>query len=144
MGERPVLKIHNKIVRNSGFSKCMGEAMLHSCCLPFLVHDYNQLIKNSDRKLFFYGLLISREKYNKWQAQKWWTENYDRVMELYNVQRLNRQAFPLPPTPPRSPLPPTPPRSEAEVSHIPITILKFRCNYVSVKRSFCQTGLLLP
>ncbi|KAH7854545.1 hypothetical protein Vadar_015137 [Vaccinium darrowii] len=57
---------------------------------------------------------FSREKYNKWQAQKWWTENYDRVMELYNVQRLNRQAFPLPPTPPRSPLPPTPPRSEAE------------------------------
>ncbi|KAE9464545.1 hypothetical protein C3L33_03537, partial [Rhododendron williamsianum] len=45
---------------------------------------------------------FSREKYNKWQAQRWWTENYDRVMELYNVQRLNRQAFPLPPTPPRS------------------------------------------
>lgn len=43
--------------------------------------------------------------FNKWQAQKWWQENYDKVMELYNVQRLNRQAFPLP----------TPPRSEDEV-----------------------------
>ncbi|GFY98494.1 BREVIS RADIX-like 4 [Actinidia rufa] len=46
--------------------------------------------------------------FNKWQAQKWWTENYDKVMELYNVQRLNRQAFPLP----------TPPRSEDESSKI--------------------------
>ncbi|KAK9275806.1 hypothetical protein L1049_023076 [Liquidambar formosana] len=49
---------------------------------------------------------FSREMFNKWQAQRWWAENYDRVMELYNVQRLNRQAFPLP----------TPPRSEAESS----------------------------
>ncbi|GJW56581.1 Brevis radix-like protein 4 [Tanacetum coccineum] len=52
-----------------------------------------------------------REMFNKWQAQKWWQENYDEVMELYNVQRLNRQAFPLP----------TPPRSEDESS------LKFKC-----------------
>ncbi|KAG8657094.1 protein Brevis radix-like 4 isoform X1 [Manihot esculenta] len=44
---------------------------------------------------------FSRDMFNKWQAQRWWTENYDRVMELYNVQRFNRQAFPLP-TPPRS------------------------------------------
>lgn len=44
---------------------------------------------------------FSREMFNKWQAQKWWAENYDRVMELYNIQRFNRQAFPLP-TPPRS------------------------------------------
>ncbi|XP_022754811.1 protein Brevis radix-like 4 isoform X2 [Durio zibethinus] len=49
---------------------------------------------------------FSREMFNKWQAQRWWAENYDRVMELYNVQRLNRQAFPLP----------TPPRSEDEIS----------------------------
>nr|GMC61548.1 protein Brevis radix-like 4 [Ipomoea batatas] len=35
------------------------------------------------------------------EGTKWWAENYDKVMELYNVQRLNRQAFPLP-TPPRS------------------------------------------
>ncbi|CAH1432053.1 unnamed protein product [Lactuca virosa] len=54
---------------------------------------------------------FSREMFNKWQAQKWWQENYDKVMELYNVQRLNRQAFPLP----------TPPRSEDEGS------LKFEC-----------------
>ncbi|KAL6974582.1 Protein Brevis radix-like 4 [Sarracenia purpurea var. burkii] len=51
---------------------------------------------------------FSREMFNKWQAQRWWTENYDRVMELYNVQRLNRQSFPLP----------TPPRSEDESSKI--------------------------
>ncbi|XP_019191626.1 PREDICTED: protein Brevis radix-like 4 isoform X2 [Ipomoea nil] len=44
---------------------------------------------------------FSREMFNKYQAQRWWAENYDKVMELYNVQRLNRQAFPLP-TPPRS------------------------------------------
>ncbi|WCJ42750.1 BREVIS RADIX-like 4 [Euphorbia peplus] len=44
---------------------------------------------------------FSRDMFNKWQAQRWWAENYDRVMELYNVQRFNRQAFPLP-TPPRS------------------------------------------
>ncbi|BBH08233.1 BREVIS RADIX-like 4, partial [Prunus dulcis] len=49
---------------------------------------------------------LTREIFNKWQAQRWWAENYDRVMELYNVQRFNRQAFPLP----------TPPRSEDESS----------------------------
>ncbi|XP_071911172.1 protein Brevis radix-like 4 [Coffea arabica] len=51
---------------------------------------------------------FSRETFNKWQAQRWWAENYEKVMELYNVQRLNRQAFPLP----------TPPRSEDESSKI--------------------------
>ncbi|KAK9059717.1 hypothetical protein SSX86_020421 [Deinandra increscens subsp. villosa] len=55
---------------------------------------------------------FSREAFDKWQAQKWWHENYDKVMELYNVQRLNRQAFPLP----------TPPRSEDEQSSS-----KFHC-----------------
>lgn len=54
--------------------------------------------------------LVSREIFNKWQAQRWWAENYDKVMELYNVQRFNRQAVPLP----------TPPRSEDEVSFFPI------------------------
>lgn len=49
---------------------------------------------------------FSRDMFNKWQAQKWWTDNYEKVMELYNVQRLNRNAFPLP----------TPPRSEDEIS----------------------------
>ncbi|KAE9604679.1 hypothetical protein Lal_00010976 [Lupinus albus] len=44
---------------------------------------------------------FSGEIFNKWQAQRWWTENFDKVMELYNVQRVNHQAFPLP-TPPRS------------------------------------------
>ncbi|KAJ8755915.1 hypothetical protein K2173_024460 [Erythroxylum novogranatense] len=49
---------------------------------------------------------FSREMFNKWQAQRWWAENYDKVMELYNVQRFNHQAVPLP----------TPPRSEDESS----------------------------
>ncbi|KAJ4717824.1 Brevis radix-like protein [Melia azedarach] len=44
---------------------------------------------------------FSREMFNKWQAQRWWAENYDKVMELYNVQRFNHQAVPLP-TSPRS------------------------------------------
>ncbi|XP_061364027.1 protein Brevis radix-like 2 [Gastrolobium bilobum] len=44
---------------------------------------------------------FSREMFNKWQAQRWWAENYDKVMELYNVQRFNQQAVPLA-TPPRS------------------------------------------
>ncbi|XP_059642264.1 protein BREVIS RADIX-like [Cornus florida] len=39
---------------------------------------------------------FSRETYNKWQAQRWWGENYDRIMELYNVQRFNRQALNTP------------------------------------------------
>ncbi|KAE9606982.1 putative brevis radix (BRX) domain-containing protein [Lupinus albus] len=34
--------------------------------------------------------------FNKWEAQKWWGENYDRIMELYNVQRFNRQALNTP------------------------------------------------
>ncbi|KAM7476073.1 hypothetical protein LguiB_023316 [Lonicera macranthoides] len=51
---------------------------------------------------------FSRELFNKWQAQRWWADNYDKVMELYNVQRFNRQAVPLP----------APPRSEDESSKI--------------------------
>ncbi|XP_050161059.1 protein Brevis radix-like 2 [Malus sylvestris] len=51
---------------------------------------------------------FSRELFNKWQAQRWWAENYDKVMELYNVQRFNHQAVPLP----------TPPRSEDESSKV--------------------------
>lgn len=39
---------------------------------------------------------FSREMFNKWQAQRWWGENYDRIMELYNVQRFNRQALSTP------------------------------------------------
>jgi len=63
------------------------------------------ILKNQDSE-FSVISLISRDMFNKWQAQRWWAENYDRIMELYNVQRFNRQAFPLP----------TPPRSEDEVS----------------------------
>lgn len=44
---------------------------------------------------------VSREIFNKWQAQRWWAENYDRIMELYNVQRFN-QTVPLVPTTPKS------------------------------------------
>ncbi|CAN1800866.1 Protein BREVIS RADIX [Linum perenne] len=40
---------------------------------------------------------FSREMFNKWQAQRWWGENYDRIMELYNVQRFNRQSLTTPP-----------------------------------------------
>lgn len=42
---------------------------------------------------------FSREIFNKWQAQRWWAENQDRVIELYNVQRFSHYGVPLP-TPP--------------------------------------------
>ncbi|KAJ3695562.1 hypothetical protein LUZ60_000939 [Juncus effusus] len=46
---------------------------------------------------------FSREMFDKWQAQRWWAENYDKVMELYNVQRFNRtSSVPLPTPPDRS------------------------------------------
>ncbi|KAL3840788.1 hypothetical protein ACJIZ3_025379 [Penstemon smallii] len=51
---------------------------------------------------------FSREIFNKWQAQQWWEENNEKVMELYNVQRFNQHAVPLP----------TPPRSEDENSRL--------------------------
>ncbi|KAG0450835.1 hypothetical protein HPP92_026730 [Vanilla planifolia] len=42
---------------------------------------------------------FSREMFDKWQAQQWWVENHDKVMELYNVQRFNRKVIPLPDKP---------------------------------------------
>ncbi|CAN8269366.1 unnamed protein product [Cochlearia groenlandica] len=39
---------------------------------------------------------FSREMFDKWQAQKWWAENFEKVMELYNVQQFNQQSVPLP------------------------------------------------
>ncbi|CAI9772284.1 unnamed protein product [Fraxinus pennsylvanica] len=39
---------------------------------------------------------FSREMFDKWEAQRWWGENYDRIMELYNVQKFNQQAFNTP------------------------------------------------
>jgi len=35
--------------------------------------------------------VCSRDMFNKWEAQRWWGENYDRVVELYNVQTFSRQ-----------------------------------------------------
>ncbi|GFZ04293.1 DZC (Disease resistance/zinc finger/chromosome condensation-like region) domain containing protein [Actinidia rufa] len=81
---------------------------------------------------------FSREMFNKWQAQSWWAENYDKVMELYNVQRFNQQAVPFP----------TPPRSEDESSKIesaediPVTPLlskeRLPCNFHSPSDSLDQ------
>ncbi|XP_042374714.1 protein Brevis radix-like 1 [Zingiber officinale] len=48
---------------------------------------------------------FSQDMFDQYRAQKWWEENYEDVMELYNVQRFNNQAMPLP----------TPPRFEDEV-----------------------------
>ncbi|KAJ0764821.1 putative brevis radix (BRX) domain, transcription factor BREVIS RADIX domain-containing protein [Helianthus annuus] len=39
---------------------------------------------------------FNREMFDKWQAQRWWGENYDRIMELYNVQRFTCQALDTP------------------------------------------------
>uniref|UniRef100_A0ACD6A3J0 Uncharacterized protein n=1 Tax=Avena sativa TaxID=4498 RepID=A0ACD6A3J0_AVESA len=41
---------------------------------------------------------FSREMYDKWQAQRWWAENSERVMELYNVRRFSRQGLPATPS----------------------------------------------
>lgn len=56
--------------------------------------------------VFCLCVIISREMFDKWQAQRWWSENCEKIMELYNVQRFNQQGVPLP----------SPPRSEDEVS----------------------------
>jgi hypothetical protein len=41
--------------------------------------------------------VYSREMFDKWEAQRWWRENYDRVVELYNVQTFSRgQGFSTP------------------------------------------------
>lgn len=63
----------------------------------------------------------SREMFNKWQAQRWWGENYDRIMELYNVQRFNQQALH------------TPPRSEDEVNlfYLILLLKRFSRNSIS-------------
>ncbi|CAA0838260.1 Protein BREVIS RADIX [Striga hermonthica] len=39
---------------------------------------------------------FSREMFDKFQAQRWWGENFDRIMELYNVQKFNQQAMDTP------------------------------------------------
>ncbi|KAL8498634.1 hypothetical protein ACS0TY_021829 [Phlomoides rotata] len=39
---------------------------------------------------------FSREMFDKWQAQRWWGENFDRIMELYNVQKFNQQVMNTP------------------------------------------------
>lgn len=39
---------------------------------------------------------FSREMFDKSQAQRWWSENFDRIMELYNVQKFNQQALNTP------------------------------------------------
>ena len=51
--------------------------------------------------------------FNKWQAQRWWGENYDRIMELYNVQRFNRQALD------------TPSRADGEVNQLLLLCVRF-------------------
>jgi len=71
-------------------------------------------LERSELNFGLFSIMYSREMFNKWQAQRWWAENYDKVMELYNVQRFNRQAFPLP----------TPPRSEDEVIWVAYTHVK--------------------
>ncbi|KAH9612514.1 hypothetical protein KSS87_006832 [Heliosperma pusillum] len=52
------------------------------------------------------SIKFSRDLFNKSQAQRWWAGNYDKVMELYNVQKFNQQCVPQP----------TPPMTEDESS----------------------------
>ncbi|XP_011075025.1 protein Brevis radix-like 1 [Sesamum indicum] len=39
---------------------------------------------------------FSREMFDKWEAQRWWGENFDRIMELYNVQKFSQQVMDTP------------------------------------------------
>ncbi|RAL40370.1 hypothetical protein DM860_006440 [Cuscuta australis] len=40
---------------------------------------------------------FDRSKFNKWDAQIWWGNNYDRVNQLYNItQESNQAAYPTP------------------------------------------------
>ncbi|KAM7510642.1 hypothetical protein LguiB_009517 [Lonicera macranthoides] len=39
---------------------------------------------------------FSQEMFTKWEAQRWWGENYDKIMELYNVHRFNHEALHTP------------------------------------------------
>ncbi|KAK7289697.1 hypothetical protein RIF29_03547 [Crotalaria pallida] len=49
---------------------------------------------NELRKLRF-----NRNMFNQWQAQKWWDENRDKIVELYNFQRINKEDLNITPTP---------------------------------------------
>lgn len=40
---------------------------------------------------------FKRDMFDRCQAQKWWAENFDRVIELYNVRRYCHQVFNTPP-----------------------------------------------
>ncbi|KAI7751666.1 hypothetical protein M8C21_010553, partial [Ambrosia artemisiifolia] len=62
-----------------------------------------------------------REMFNKWQAQRWWSENCEKIMELYNVQRFNQQGVPLP----------SPPRSEAEINRHKSSIISTEASPVT-------------
>lgn len=57
----------------------------------FFVSTYQYLLCSFVHEL----MPTSREMFTKWRAQRWWTENYEKIMELYNVQKFNRQAVPL-------------------------------------------------
>ncbi|KAG0492372.1 hypothetical protein HPP92_005770 [Vanilla planifolia] len=54
------------------------------------------LISLSDGGNHLKRIRFSLEMFNKWQAQRWWAENHEKVMELYSLTRFNRQAIPLP------------------------------------------------
>ena len=102
---------------------------------PYRMPDGSQIsilrtllqIDVSDRSCSSYCdiLIWSREMFNKWQAQRWWGENYDRIMELYNVQRFNRQALN------------TPSRSEDGVIHLLLHLLNCQLSYLSFSFQTC-------
>ncbi|XP_078437763.1 protein Brevis radix-like 1 isoform X2 [Wolffia australiana] len=52
---------------------------------------------------------FKKEMFDKRQAQRWWGENIDRLMELYNVQSFTRPAISTPTRSTNSSIPPPPP-----------------------------------
>ncbi|KAF9662411.1 hypothetical protein SADUNF_Sadunf18G0050500 [Salix dunnii] len=87
------------LLSNGGFQtkflhdRCMVvlvRASPNACHVPdHLVPTLSSIYNDSE---FCIISLISRDMLNKWQPETWWAENYDRIMELYDVQRFNRQA----------------------------------------------------
>ncbi|KAJ0244790.1 Protein Brevis radix-like 2 [Hirschfeldia incana] len=99
---------------------------------------------------------FSREMFDKWEAQKWWGENFEKVMELYNVQQVNQQSVPVPTAPHRSkdesssknspatpPLKKECPRGKGSLAHQPTTQSRYRDSSglaTTPKLSSCISG----
>ncbi|KAL2550292.1 Protein BREVIS RADIX [Forsythia ovata] len=83
------------LAENLGNQKKMRNQM--HIKLQKLMTPYDNVYELNPVNLFTSGKRAeNREMFNKWEAQRWWGENYDRIMEFYNVQKFNQQSFNTP------------------------------------------------